>query len=128
MNYTNEIIVEHVDLPDLFLIIFGLFIIICLLSQIFPGFFTKICQSKNKVSTTNIKYDNTDYHYTEIYFDTLNKKCPICTEDLLKGEEIYITDCKHYYHKKCIIKWFQNSYNCPLCRNFVYDIYDVNLI
>ena len=24
--------------------------------------------------------------------------------------------CKHSFHKKCIDKWFEKSYTCPICR------------
>ena len=134
MNYTNstinQVTIEHIDLPLIFLSIFGISIIIFILSIIFPNATIKICSyKKNKVSTTtDMKYNDPIYHYSEIYFDNLNEICPICHEEILKGDNIYVTDCKHYYHKQCITKWFNNNYNCPICRKFIYDVYDVNLI
>ncbi len=135
MNYTNTTIENTNEtiyyLPLICLIIFGITIIISILSISFPDTFVKICRlKKNKVNSYDniITYNNPEYHYTEIYFDDINKNCTICQNKLVKGDDIYVTDCKHYFHKDCINKWFENSYNCPICRNFVYDIYDVNLI
>ena len=37
--------------------------------------------------------------------------CPICLDYIC--DDLYETECKHKYHKKCIIKWINK---CPLCR------------
>ena len=46
-----------------------------------------------------------------IYFDKLELKeeeqvCCICYE-------------KFHFHENCIMKWFKQSYSCPLCREKV---------
>jgi hypothetical protein len=53
-------------------------------------------------------------------------ECPICCEEILTKSSAYITNCGHYYHKKCILKymetkWLSTSYTstarCPMCRS-----------
>jgi len=57
-----------------------------------------------------------------IYFDKLELKeeeqvCCICYE---KFYENHVTlPCKHHFHENCIMKWFNQNYNCPLCREKV---------
>jgi hypothetical protein len=45
--------------------------------------------------------------------DMLNCTCPICLD---KGNMNIKLPCGHWFHKKCILEWFKNSDNCPLCR------------
>ena len=33
---------------------------------------------------------------------------------------VYITSCRHVYHKICIKTWFMKNNNCPQCRAHVY--------
>ena len=41
--------------------------------------------------------------------------CIIC---LLTSDDPYvaITICGHVFHRVCLLKWFENSKNCPTCR------------
>jgi hypothetical protein len=39
--------------------------------------------------------------------------CTICQE--LLENNIIITQCNHYYHKECIIKWDDEQGTCPMC-------------
>ena len=40
--------------------------------------------------------------------------CSICLE---KFDDNNVTlPCKHHYHENCIIKWFNDKSDCPLCR------------
>lgn len=41
--------------------------------------------------------------------------CPICKETIAESDPIYLTDCKHYYHKDCLDYWLESSLNCPQC-------------
>lgn len=45
-----------------------------------------------------------------------NGKCSICLEKLGYNFNIYETDCKHFFHNKCIDQWIKLKKNCPLCR------------
>ena len=50
----------------------------------------------------------------------LGNTCPICYEDFkIKEYKRTLNHCTHYFHKKCIDKWFrknQGNMNCPICR------------
>lgn len=41
--------------------------------------------------------------------------CSICNIDYDFNDDITILNCSHYYHKKCINKWFELHYNCVNC-------------
>ena len=42
--------------------------------------------------------------------------CPVCIEDIMKGDEVRRLDCKHVFHKMCIDKWLRVKFSCPMCR------------
>lgn len=52
--------------------------------------------------------------------------CPICCDSFTKTEisqnsdEIYLTECKHIFHLKCILLWINSANDqiktCPYCR------------
>ena len=131
MNYTNttKSINNYNEISTIFLLICILVIFISILSVSFPKTIIKLFCYNNKVShQENLRYHNPHYSYFEIFFDNLNDDCSICLQKFCKNECIYVTDCNHYFHKDCIIKHFKNNYNCPLCRSFVYDTYDVKVI
>jgi hypothetical protein len=44
-------------------------------------------------------------------------KCQICLDKYLTGNKIRLLPCMHYYHKKCVDKWFDISLKCPICQN-----------
>ena len=47
----------------------------------------------------------------------IEEECPICLEQLHKGEYQKVLDCKHCFHKKCIDRWFKKDNDfCPMCR------------
>ena len=129
MNYTNTDKSETISLY--FLIAFATLVISSIVIISIPERIIKCCKKKkNKIHNlkNDITYHNPHYFYTEIYFEKFNNKCAICCQDFHKKDIIYKTDCGHYYHKNCILTHFNNSYNCPLCRKFVYETYNVNLI
>ena len=50
--------------------------------------------------------------------------CPICFEPYKENDKICSTkidsDCKHQFHKACMVKWLLDHDDCPLCRaNFL---------
>lgn len=51
--------------------------------------------------------------------DILSENCVICTDLYKKDEFVIKLDCKHNFHKKCLLKWFDKDDTCPLCRNVV---------
>jgi len=42
--------------------------------------------------------------------------CAICLEMMKEGDEVIETHCNHFFHKHCILLWFNRSHMCPLCR------------
>ena len=44
--------------------------------------------------------------------------CSICLEPMLKGQNIQLLPCGHYYHNKCLSEWFikkKLELCCPMC-------------
>ncbi|MFC1843148.1 RING finger domain-containing protein, partial [Candidatus Dependentiae bacterium] len=46
-------------------------------------------------------------------FDT--KKCLICLDEFKNTELVSVATCKHAYHLRCILEWFDHKRSCPLC-------------
>jgi len=65
------------------------------------------------------------YEYKNITFKTLEdlgsgewSVCSICLEPMLKGQNIQLLPCGHYYHNKCLSEWFikkKLELCCPMC-------------
>ena len=49
--------------------------------------------------------------------DDVNKICGICLEDYVINDKVIYLPCFHFFHKNCIIHWFENKPECPLCKN-----------
>jgi hypothetical protein len=49
--------------------------------------------------------------------DNINDKCSICLLSIDKGDTILDIECKHYFHKECLVAYLK-EYNhiCPICR------------
>lgn len=45
----------------------------------------------------------------------LSHTCAVCLEEI-KRPQCKKLKCKHNFHNKCIIKWFETSIECPQCR------------
>lgn len=41
--------------------------------------------------------------------------CPICFDES-DNSIIVKTTCNHYFHKKCLLEWFNVKKSCPMCR------------
>ena len=44
----------------------------------------------------------------------LSQTCAVCLEETKRSDKKL--KCKHVFHEKCIIKWFETSIECPQCR------------
>ncbi|CAN8292544.1 unnamed protein product [Cochlearia groenlandica] len=44
------------------------------------------------------------------------EECVICLEGFNNGGRVVTLPCGHYFDNECIMKWFQTSHVCPLCR------------
>lgn len=50
--------------------------------------------------------------------DPIDYDCPICLEPQNNLNESVMFVCKHFYHKKCIVRWIRTGNNkvCPVCK------------
>jgi hypothetical protein len=57
----------------------------------------------------------------EVSKDSEDMTCSICLVELSVGSEAIRlpSPCLHVYHEDCILKWFDKSSTCPLCRRRV---------
>ncbi|XP_022877063.1 probable E3 ubiquitin-protein ligase XERICO [Olea europaea var. sylvestris] len=45
-------------------------------------------------------------------------ECCVCLCRFEGDEEVSELSCKHFFHKRCLEKWFDNQHTtCPLCRS-----------
>ncbi|CAO2828874.1 unnamed protein product [Amaranthus hypochondriacus] len=45
-------------------------------------------------------------------------ECCVCLCKFEDEEEVSELSCKHFFHKNCLDKWFNQHSTCPLCRSF----------
>ncbi|KAL3726431.1 hypothetical protein ACJRO7_031344 [Eucalyptus globulus] len=44
--------------------------------------------------------------------------CCVCLCRFEAEEEVSELDCKHFFHRECLARWFDNGHRtCPLCRS-----------
>ncbi|KAH7570365.1 hypothetical protein JRO89_XS05G0093500 [Xanthoceras sorbifolium] len=47
-------------------------------------------------------------------------ECCVCLSGFEADEEVSELSCKHFFHKGCLDKWFDNKHStCPLCRSIL---------
>ncbi|XVE74951.1 hypothetical protein DITRI_Ditri12bG0059600 [Diplodiscus trichospermus] len=45
-------------------------------------------------------------------------ECCVCLCGFKEEDEVSELSCKHFFHKSCLEKWFDNNHStCPLCRS-----------
>lgn len=45
-------------------------------------------------------------------------ECCVCLSGFEADQEVSELSCKHFFHKGCLEKWFDNQHStCPLCRS-----------
>lgn len=68
------------------------------------------CDEINTIYYSLIKTNSTDQHQ--------NNRCSICFDELNEYAYNYTkTICDHSYHEPCILKWYDTSQTCPICRD-----------
>jgi len=64
------------------------------------------------------------YQFNELIQSILieKKECSICLDCIDNKNEIYLTNCKHCFHKSCFNKFikFRRNRNCPNCREYLF--------
>ena len=48
--------------------------------------------------------------------DNDKKKCTICLEDYVNGDDSIALPCIHIFHANCIKTWLKNQNTCPICK------------
>ena len=86
----------------------------------------KICIQENKNSVKIVYLDkitkktiNEIFPKPELYQKNNCDECCICLSEIKSKQKIQkLLKCKHYFHKKCIDKWFITSQKiiCPICK------------
>ena len=106
-------------MTSLFSIIF-LFIVII---RILGGIYNKFTNQEQLTLSTRTRsneilgenYEEIEYQINHNENDTSWDVCPICIEMFTHGSKVIKLECKHYYHKECIMSWYQKKKICPLC-------------
>ncbi|KAJ0257340.1 F62 protein [Hirschfeldia incana] len=44
------------------------------------------------------------------------EECRICLQEFSNGGKVVTLSCGHEFDDECIVKWFETSHVCPLCR------------
>jgi hypothetical protein len=65
-------------------------------------------QSYRNLIQSHVHVDNMSEHMS----------CPICMNDFFEQELVTSCDdgCGSWYHRQCLIRWLDQSDNCPCCR------------
>lgn len=45
-----------------------------------------------------------------------NMNCSICLEDIGEKEDVFLMECRHYFHFHCVLAWLDKKMQCPLCK------------
>ena len=58
--------------------------------------------------------------------DNDKKKCTICLENYVNGDESIALPCIHIFHATCIKTWLKNQNTCPICKfEIKYEMEDI---
>ena len=63
----------------------------------------------------------TAFEKAKLHDKNMNTTCAICLDEFKDdttedGKLIFELDCKHLFHKDCIVRWVLKNQSCPLCR------------
>jgi len=49
--------------------------------------------------------------------EALKKRCVICQDDFVEGDQLRTLGCLHSYHRDCIDPWLKDHHTCPICKH-----------
>ena len=49
-------------------------------------------------------------------YAVMKHECSICLSSIEK-RALYVTECCHFFHEKCLSEWYLSHKTCPNCRN-----------
>ncbi|KAK9707449.1 hypothetical protein RND81_07G198200 [Saponaria officinalis] len=65
-----------------------------------------------------VKFKSSSHNEKESENIGIEEECCVCLTKFEEGEEVSELNCKHFFHKNCLDKWFDNHHTtCPLCRS-----------
>lgn len=53
--------------------------------------------------------------------------CVICLEQM-DNSTFTLKSCKHTFHSHCIHQWLSTNSTCPICRDFIYQVFKCSLV
>lgn len=87
-----------------------------------------LTEQEKSLSLILLKFDSHNYN-KKLYIKHCDL-CTICYEPITNNTNAYLTECGHPFHKTCITRYYNHSYNrkqngklfnwrisCPICRN-----------
>lgn len=76
-----------------------------------------ICKSTQKPCNNQSKGSYEDKCYCNVHLKSIRAKeeCVICFEAMSPATALKL-GCNHVFHKHCMVKWGEQSDQCPLCR------------
>ncbi|XP_076095537.1 E3 ubiquitin-protein ligase Godzilla-like [Mytilus galloprovincialis] len=93
---------------------------------------SKYCRSRTNISscfgrkrrTSMPSFWNTsEIHEAQFKKGFKYKTCPICLEDFVKKEKLWILPCEHGFHVECIKPWLnEGECKCPVCKRMIISI------
>ena len=82
-----------------------------------------IMQYSNSQNKSPLNFDFNNLVETKIINNKLiekNDTCIICQECFEEEQTIMILQCDHFFHRDCLLMWFQYQNKCPLCKKIVH--------
>ena len=46
----------------------------------------------------------------------LSEECAVCMSNFEVHDELIMMTCRHLFHESCLLPWFEEKNNCPVCR------------
>jgi hypothetical protein len=53
---------------------------------------------------------------TTISFNAQSDECSICLIQFDQSDDVVELSCKHTFHRSCVLRWFREKTDCPVCR------------